>query len=69
MLEVDHWLTHAQFPARLIMQVHDELVFEVPRERAAELIEQVVVLMARAAELRIPLKVDAGVGDNWDQAH
>jgi DNA polymerase-1 len=69
MLEVDQWLIQAQFPARLIMQVHDELVFEVPRERAAELIEQVVGLMARAAELRIPLKVDAGVGDNWDQAH
>ena len=51
------------------MQVHDELVFEVPRECSAELIARVVVLMARAAQLSIPLKVDAGAGDNWDEAH
>jgi DNA polymerase I len=69
MIEVDGWLLRTQSPARLIMQVHDELVFEVPRERSKELIEQVVVLMARAAELSIPLKVDAGVGENWDEAH
>jgi DNA polymerase I len=69
MIEVHRWLVRTQFPARLIMQVHDELVFEVPRARASELIEQVLVLMASAAELSIPLKVDAGVGENWDEAH
>ena len=69
MIDVDQWLIATQFPARLIMQVHDELVFEVPTERSTELIERVVVLMANAATLSIPLKVDAGVGANWDEAH
>jgi DNA polymerase I len=69
MIDVARWLDGVRFPARLIMQVHDELVFEVPREHCPELIEQVVLLMARAADLSVPLKVDAGAGDNWDQAH
>jgi DNA polymerase-1 len=69
MIDVDRWLISTQFPARLIMQVHDELVFEVPTERSKELIERVIALMANAATLSIPLKVDAGVGANWDEAH
>ena len=69
MIEVDGWLRSTRFPALLIMQVHDELVFEAPRERAAELIDNVTVLMSKAAELSVPLKVEAGVGENWDEAH
>ena len=53
----------------LIMQVHDELVFEVREEKAEELTKQIQQIMEQAAQLDIPLKVDAGIGDNWDEAH
>lgn len=54
---------------RMIMQVHDELVFEVKEEKLDELTNVVKDLMESAVELDIPLKVDTGVGDNWDEAH
>ncbi len=69
MITVDTWLRDGDSPIRLIMQVHDELVFEVPDaqvESAGHIISQ---LMAAAAELRVPLKVDVGSGLNWDEAH
>jgi DNA polymerase-1 len=53
----------------MIMQVHDELVFEVAEDSVDEVRAEVVALMSAAAELAVPLKVDAGVGTNWDQAH
>ena len=55
--------------ARLIMQVHDELVLEVEQSRVAEVAEAVRAHMMGAASLRVPLKVDVGQGANWDQAH
>ena len=55
--------------ARLIMQVHDELVLEVRRERVAAVSEAVREHMMAAADLRVPLKVDVGTGKNWDEAH
>ncbi len=51
------------------MQVHDELVFEVRREHVDDLIGRMRELMSGAAQLRTPLKVDVGVGENWDEAH
>ena len=69
MIEVDRWLTKSRLQARLLLQVHDELVFEVRREDADELIANVRELMSAAAILRSPLKVDAGTGENWDEAH
>ncbi|WP_116807817.1 DNA polymerase I [Steroidobacter cummioxidans] len=69
MIHVDHWLTQSKLQARLLLQVHDELVFEVRRDLAEELIARVRELMSGAAELRVPLKVDAGIGANWDEAH
>ena len=51
------------------MQVHDELVLEVPAEHLDAVRSQVVALMSAAAELRVPLRVDAGHGANWDEAH
>ena len=69
MIQVDHWLQQSRLDARLIMQVHDELVFEVRNEVREELISQVRSLMNAAADLRVPLKVDAGFGQNWDEAH
>ena len=69
MIDVDRWLSTSSIPARLIMQVHDELVFEVQREAAEELMRRVRELMSAAAQLRVSLKVDVGSGTNWDEAH
>jgi DNA polymerase-1 len=69
MITVDQWLGESGIDARLIMQVHDELVFEVRRESADEVIANARKLMSAAAQLNVPLKVDAGIGNNWDEAH
>jgi len=69
MITVDRWLTQSRIEARLIMQVHDELVLEVRRESADEVIANVRRLMSEAAQLNVPLKVDTGTGNNWDEAH
>ena len=69
MLAVDAWLTESGHGARLIMQVHDELVLEVP-DKAVKAVTRVLPdLMSGAASLCVPLKVDVGVGANWDEAH
>jgi DNA polymerase I len=69
MLAVDGWLTGRDDKARMLMQVHDELVFEVRSDCVEEIREGVRRYMAEAAELAVPLVVDIGVGENWDQAH
>ena len=53
----------------MIMQVHDELVFEVAEDQVEDLVKEVKVRMESAADLKVPLIVDAGVGENWDEAH
>ncbi|AGH79526.1 DNA polymerase I [Xanthomonas citri pv. citri] len=69
MVKVDGWIAdHAQ-RAKMILQVHDELVFEADIDFVDTLLSEVTTRMAGAAELRVPLVVDSGVGDNWDQAH
>ncbi len=69
MIDVDKWLGSGKAPARLIMQVHDELVLEVDRDAADEVMAEVIRHMERAADLRAPLKVEAATGTNWDEAH
>jgi DNA polymerase-1 len=69
MLAVHGWLQADKPGARMIMQVHDELVFEVDVERVDSVRERVTALMNGAATLTVPLKVDIGVGKNWDEAH
>ena len=69
MLTVDKWLQGGGADARMVMQVHDELVFEVAAGEVDAVSTEVCRLMAAAAELSIPLLVEAGVGDNWDEAH
>ena len=69
MLDVEAWLADSHVDARMIMQVHDELVFEVKETDLATFKDQVVNVMAGAAELDVPLLVEAGEGDNWEQAH
>ena len=69
MIAVDEWIQATKVPVRMIMQVHDELVFEVADDFIDEARETIRALMAGAAELSVPLLVDVGVGDNWDEAH
>ncbi len=69
MLAVHEWLERDPSGARMIMQVHDELVFEVPEAAVDAVKKQVIALMCNAATLSVPLRVDAGTGSNWDEAH
>jgi len=69
MIKVHDWLETTDFDAKMIMQVHDELVFEVAEDQVDDLVKEVKERMESAAELKVPLIVDAGVGENWDEAH
>jgi len=69
MLRVDHWIQSERPPVRMIMQVHDELVFEVAEDAVDATAAHIQAIMQGAAELAVPLIVDTGVGDNWDEAH
>ena len=69
MVAVDAWLADHAERALMILQVHDELVFEVDEPFVPTLIEAVTSRMAAAAELQVPLEVESGVGANWDEAH
>ena len=69
MVSVQNWLDEKKRETKLIMQVHDELVLEVPENELAEVKEKVRELMPNVAKLDVALIVDVGVGDNWDQAH
>jgi DNA polymerase I len=69
MISVHRWLAQQKLATALVMQVHDELVLEVP-ESEVELIEKALPsLMTEVAKLDVPLAVDVGVGANWDEAH
>ena len=69
MIAVDAWCRRADSPARLIMQVHDELVLEVRAAAVAAVTQAVRERMVGAAQLSVPLRVDVGTGANWDEAH
>ncbi|MBB6600390.1 DNA polymerase I [Luteimonas sp. MC1825] len=69
MVSVDEWLSGHVDRARMILQVHDELVFECDADFVDTLLPAVVQRMIGAAALRVPLVVDSGIGDNWEQAH
>ncbi|MFM4810497.1 DNA polymerase I [Aeromonas hydrophila] len=70
MINVDGWIRGIEDQSiRMLMQVHDELVFEIREEKLEEYITIIKEKMSAAAELHVPLVVEAGTGDNWDQAH
>ena len=69
MITVHEWLGTAKHGARLVMQVHDELVLEVPEAAVDEVRAGLEARMSAAAQLRVPLKVETGTGANWDEAH
>jgi DNA polymerase-1 len=69
MIAVDAWLVDYAPRALMILQVHDELVFEAEQDFVETLLQEVTLRMSGAAKLSVPLVVDSGVGDNWDEAH
>lgn len=69
MIAVQNWLEKEKLDSKLIMQVHDELVLDVPEKELALVREKLPELMAQVARLKVPLIAEVGVGDNWDQAH
>ena len=70
MLRVDEWIQkEAASDVFMMMQVHDELVFEIKEEVVEERVASIVALMEQAAALSVPLQVEAGTGENWDEAH
>lgn len=69
MIQVQDWLEKEKLKSILVLQVHDELVLEVPDEELALIKQEVPRRMGAVAELRVPLLVEAGAGDNWEEAH
>ncbi|WP_409498160.1 DNA polymerase I [Pseudomonas fragi] len=69
MVAVDNWLSASGLDARVILQVHDELVLEVREDLVDQVRDEVRIHMSEAAKLDVPLVVEVGVGNNWDEAH
>ena len=69
MIEVHAWITRERVDGRMIMQVHDELVFEVAQDEVGAFEKQITDIMCDAASLSVPLRVEVGTGANWDAAH
>jgi DNA polymerase I len=69
MIDIDAWLAPHGARAKMLLQVHDELVFESDEDFVDTLVSEATARMAAAAELRVPLVIDTGVGMNWDEAH
>jgi len=69
MIDIDRWIAGHADKAKMLLQVHDELVFESDADFVDTLVREATARMAAAAELRVPLVIDSGVGDNWDEAH
>ena len=69
MIDIHKWLASSKFDARMIMQVHDEVILEVKDQDTAEVEKKVSEIMQDAAKLRVPLEVESGIAKNWGEAH
>lgn len=69
MIKMHQLIKETNVEAKLILQVHDELILDTPKKEIDEVIGLVTESMMGAASLDVPLEIDVGVGDNWDQAH
>jgi DNA polymerase I len=69
MLAVDAWIEKSNLDVKMLMQVHDELVFEVAEDVVEEAKVAIIGAMSQVAELKVPLVVEVGIGNNWDEAH
>jgi DNA polymerase-1 len=69
MVNIHHWMEKEKLQSRMIMQVHDELVFDVHKDEEDRVKERVVYLMKHAVNLEVPMEVEVGIADNWLEAH
>ena len=69
MIAVQDWLEKSAMKSKLVLQVHDELLLEVPDDELMEIRTHLPRLMSQVAELKVPLVVEVGVGPNWEAAH
>ncbi|WP_410499832.1 DNA polymerase I [Chitinibacter sp. S2-10] len=69
MVAVNNWLIAEKLSSRLLLQVHDELILEVPDDELTVVTSQLPIIMAGVAELKVPLLAEVGVGENWEEAH
>ena len=69
MIDIDDWLNKTNFDAKMLMQVHDELVFEVHADKLEKFIKEVETRMVKNNYLAVSLEIDVGYGNNWDEAH
>ena len=69
MINIDRFLNKEMPQVKMIMQVHDELIFEAPKKDAEEVLSIMKKMMESAVKLDIPLIADAAIGDNWNEAH
>jgi DNA polymerase-1 len=69
MIKTNNWIQESKLDIKMIMQVHDELVFEIKTSQVEEATKQIEHCMESVAELKVPLQVDVGIGANWDEAH
>ena len=69
MIDVQNWLEHEKLKTMIIMQVHDELVFEAPNDEVETMKAAIPKLMTEVATLAVPLLVEVGAGPNWEKAH
>jgi DNA polymerase-1 len=69
MIRMDAWILENMIDAHMVMQVHDELIFEVPEEKVDIFIPKLQEIMTDAVKLHVPLVVGIGIGNNWDEAH
>lgn len=69
MIDIDIWISKANFNAKMLMQVHDELVFEVHSKKLKEFVKEINDRMTKNNDLIVPLEIDIGHGNNWDEAH
>ena len=69
MIQIDKWLSHNKSDTKMIMQVHDELVFEIPEKNAVADVENIIKIMKNCVSLNLPLEVNYGIDKNWGDAH
>jgi DNA polymerase-1 len=69
MIAVQNWLDREKLKSLMVMQVHDELVLDVPQDELDQIKQTLPQLMAGVAQLKVPLVADLGYGLNWEQAH
>ena len=69
MINMHQGLKKAKLDAKMTLQVHDELIIESPPGETKEVVDLLKKSMSEAARLKVPLEVDVGIGNNWDQAH